>query len=166
MRAGSAAETDARAAAAGTAHEQERTSRYDLVGCVAGDVERQQEMSVEGAARLLEVQVEEAPVGRPAGRQHHVVDRGRQVTEELLEGSRIGSIEGRSAQSVELDRGASEGLGIPAGKDQLGPLSACSPGRFKPDTGATADHDDGLPEQFRFTLNGRGVGCGAHDSSK
>src|SRR5262249_23641904 len=66
---------------------------------------------------------------------------------------------------VEFARGALEALGIPAGEDQLGPLSACSSGRFEPNAGAPADHDDGLPEKFRFALDGRGGGCAAHDSS-
>jgi hypothetical protein len=30
-------------------------------------------------------------------------------------------------------------------------------GRFEPDAGATADHDDGLPKEFRSALDGRGV---------
>jgi hypothetical protein len=37
--------------------------------------------------------------------------------------------------------------------------SACLSGRFKSDAGATAYHDDGLPEKFGLTLNGRGCGC-------
>jgi hypothetical protein len=37
---------------------------------------------------------------------HQVIDRGRQVAEEPLEGSRIRSVEGRSAQRVEFARGA------------------------------------------------------------
>lgn len=115
---------------------------------------------------LLEVQVEKAPVVRPAGCHHHVVDRGRQVTEEPFDGSGIRGVEGRGAQRFELVCGALKAFGIPAGEDQLGPLSACSPGRFEPDTGATADHDDGLPEEFRFALDGKGGGCGAHYSSK
>jgi hypothetical protein len=45
------------------------------------------------------------------------------------------------------------------------PLSACSSRRFEPDAGTTADHDDGLPAEFRFALDGRSGGCGAHDSS-
>ena len=56
-------------------------------------------------------------------------------------------------------------LGITARKDQLGSLNACAPGRLEPDAGATADHDDGLPEEFRSALDRRGGGCGAHDSS-
>ena len=102
---------------------------------------------------------------RLASRHHHVVDRGRQVTEEPLEGSRIRGVEGCGAQRVELARGALEALGIPAGEDHLGPLSACSSGRFEPDAGAAADHDDGLPEEFWFAMNGKGSGCGAHNSS-
>ena len=42
----------------------------------------------EGGASLVEVDVEKAPVVWPAGRHHHVVDRGRRVTEEAVEGSR------------------------------------------------------------------------------
>ena len=46
-------------------------------------------------------------------------------------------------------------LGIPAGENQPGSLSARSSCRFEPDAGATADHDDGLPEEFWFALNGK-----------
>jgi len=119
-------------AAAGAAHEQQRASRSHLAGGTAGDLEYQQEVLVEGAARLREVQVDEAPVVRPASCDHHVVDRGRQLTEEPLEGSRICGIEDRRAQRVEFARGAPQALGIPAGEDQLGTLSACSSGRFEP----------------------------------
>jgi len=43
-------------------------------------------------------------------------------------------------------------------------LSARSSGRFEPNAGATADHHDGLPEEFRFAPDGSGA-CGAHDTS-
>ena len=52
------------------------------MGGAAGDLEHQQEVRVEGAACLLEVHVQEAPVVRLAGGHHHVVDGGLQVTEE------------------------------------------------------------------------------------
>ena len=58
-----------------------------------------------------------------------------------------------------------EALGIPAGEDHVGPLGACASGRFEPDAGAAADHDDGLPEEFRFALAGDAVVAAAHDSS-
>src|SRR3989442_2389432 len=122
-------------------------------------------MLVEGAARLREVQVDEAPVVRPASCNHQVVDLGRQVREEPLEGNRIRGVEGLRAQRVEFARGAPQAVGIRAGKDQLATISGCSWGGFEPDAGATADHDYGLPEQFRFALRGRGGGSGAHDSS-
>jgi hypothetical protein len=67
-----------------------------------------------------------------------VVDGGRKVTEEPLEGNRIRRVKSRGAQRVDLARGALEGLGIPAGEDQLGTLGVCSPGGFEPDAGATA----------------------------
>jgi hypothetical protein len=82
------------------------------------------------------------------------------------EGSSIRGIEGRGAEHFELARNPPQALGVPSREDHAGPLSACSPGRFEPDAGATADHDDGLPEDFSFTPKGRGSGCGAHGSSR
>ena len=124
---------------------------------VAGDLDHQQDVFIDRAARLLEVQIDEAPVVRPASRYHHVVDRGWQVAEEPIEGGRIRGIEGRSAQRIELARGAFKAHGIPPGEDHPGPLNACSPGRFEPHSGAAADHNDGLPEEFRLAPTGR---CG------
>jgi hypothetical protein len=106
---------------------------------VAGDLEHQQEMLVEGAARPLEVHVEKTPIVRLACFHHYVVDRGRKVTEESLEWSRIGGVEGRYAQRFELAGGALKTLGIPAGEGQPGPLSACSSGRFEPNASAAAN---------------------------
>jgi len=91
------------------------------------------------------------------GRSHAVCFvSDRRLQPPKTEGSRIHGIKGRGAQRIELARGALEALGIPAGEDQLGPFSASSSGRFEPDAGATADHDDGLSEEFRFALDGRG----------
>src|SRR4029453_10784907 len=143
-------EADAWAAAAGAAHEQQRAPWSHLAGSVAGDLEYQQEVLVEGVARLRDVHVDEASIVRPASGDHRVVDRGRQVSEEPLEGTRIRGVEGRRAQRAELARGGVPGMGIPAGEDPVGPPRTRSSGRFEPDTGAAANHYDGLPAQFRF----------------
>jgi hypothetical protein len=135
------------------------------VGSVACHLEHPQEVRVEGTAQLLQVHVEEAPVVRPAGCHHQVVYRCRQFSEESLQGSRIVGVEGRYAQRVKLAGGALQALGIPAGEDKPGPLRACSPGRFEPDAGATANHDDSLPKKFRFSLDGSGSAYHAHNSS-
>jgi hypothetical protein len=37
-------------------------------------------------------------------------------------------------------------------EDHLRPFRARSSRRFEPDTCAAADHDDGLPKQFRFAM--------------
>jgi hypothetical protein len=94
-----------------------------------------------------------------------VVNRRGQLVEEPPEPFEVGGVEGPGAQRVELARGALEALGIPAGEDKFGPFSACSSSRLEPDAGATADYDDGLPEEFRFALDGRGGCCTAHNSS-
>ena len=82
--------------------------------------------------------------------------RGRQRCADEAGGDQIDS------DRCEFPRGMLQALGIPAGQDQVGPLSARSPRRFEPTAGGTADHDDGLPEQVRFAPGGRGGGCGAH----
>ena len=92
---------------------------------------------------------------RPASRDHHVVDRGRQVPEEPLEGRRIRGVEGRSAERAELARGALQALGSRPVRITLAPSARASSGRFEPDAGAAADHDDGLPEQFRLARVGQ-----------
>jgi hypothetical protein len=76
----------------------------------------------------------------------------------------IRGVEGRGAQRIDPACGVLEALGIPASEGYLGPLHACSSRRFKPDAAATADHDNGLPEEFWFALHDRDDGCGAHDS--
>ena len=98
-----------------------------------------------------------AHITRSAGRDHHVIDWRRQVPEELLERSRIRGVERRGALRAELAPGALQALGIPAREDHVRALLARASRRFEPDAGATADHDDGLPEQFRFAM--------AHDQS-
>src|SRR5262249_42468711 len=54
--------------------------------------------------------------------------------------------------------------GIPAREDHPGPFCTCPTCRFESNAGATADHDNGLPKQLRFTVDGRGS-HGAHGSS-
>src|SRR5262249_15258333 len=92
-------------------------------------------------------------------------DRGRQVSEESFQRRRIIGVEGGGAQRADLARGALEARAIPGREDHFAPLSARSSGGFEPDAGAAADHDDGLSEEFRLARDGRGGGCGAHDSS-
>jgi hypothetical protein len=110
------------------------------------------------AARLCKVDVGEPRVVRATGGDQDVVDRGRQLVEEPLEALEVGGVERRTAQRTEFVRGVLDAFRIAAGENQLGPSSACSPTRFEPDAGATADDDDGLPEEFRFALDERG-GC-------
>jgi hypothetical protein len=125
---------------------------------VAGDLERQQNVLIDGAAYLCEVHVNQAPVVGFASCDHHMVNRW-QIAEEPLQRNRIRSVKGRRAQRAKLARGALQALGIPCGKYQLRTCSACLSGRFKSDSGASAYHDDNLPEKFELALNGRGCGC-------
>jgi hypothetical protein len=117
------------------------------------------------AARLFEVEFRQRRVvGTGAGDQH-VVDRRGQLVEEPPEPFEVGGVEGRGTLRIELAGGALERLGVSGNEDDVCSLSARSSGRFESDAGATADYDDGLPEQFRFAPDGRASGCGTHDSS-
>ena len=91
---------------------------------------------------------------RAAGRDHHMVDRCRQVSEERLQGGRVVGVEGRGALRADFQRRSFEPVGIAAGEDDIGTLGAGASGRLQPDAGAAADHDDGLSGKFRFALGG------------
>ena len=119
-------------------------------------------MLADGEARLLELDLPQGPVMRPGAGDHHVVDRGRQVSEESFQRSRIIGVEGGGAQRADLARGALEAVAIPGGEDQLCPLSARSSGGFEPDAGAAADHDDGLPEELGFAKGREDSACSGH----
>src|SRR5579871_1485417 len=54
---------------------------------------------------------------------------------------------------------------IPACKDHLSPIGACSTCRFESDASATADHNNDLPKELRFTMYGGGDSNAAHRSS-
>ena len=89
----------------------------------------------------------------------------REVTEEPIESNRIRGVEGRGTQGINLTGSVPEALGIPAREDHTGPFCTCTTCRFESDAGATADHNNGLPRELRFTVDGRGDSYGAHRSS-
>jgi hypothetical protein len=86
----------------------------------------------------------------------------REVTEEPIESNRIGGVEGCGTQRINLTGSVLEAIGIPARKDHLGPFCMCTTCRLESDAGATADHNNGLPKELRFTVSGRGDRHGAH----
>jgi hypothetical protein len=60
----------------------------------------------------------------------------------------VGGVEGGDA-GAEFEADAVQAIRVARGEDHVGSLSACSQGRFEPDASAPADHDDGLPCEFR-----------------
>ena len=122
-------------------------------------------MLLEAAAHVGEVHVEDAAIVRVARGDHHVIDGGRELLEETIDRSGIGSVEGGGAQRAQLACGALQRLGIASSENQLGAFGARLPGCFKADAGAAADDNDGLAEKCWFVMNGRSAGCGTHDSS-
>jgi hypothetical protein len=92
-----------------------------------------------------------------------VIDAGRQITEEPVEGSGIRGVESRGVERAEFPTGDLEALGIPSGEYQFDSRRARSARRFEPYAGAAADHDDGLSAEFRIVLLAAGIGCAPHD---
>ena len=70
----------------------------------------------------------------------------------MLQRRRIIHIEGGGAPGVDVQCGPLQAIGIPTGEDDVGALGAGHPGGFQPDSGASADEDDGLSEQGRFAV--------------
>jgi hypothetical protein len=115
-------------------------------------------VSAQPLAHLCRVHLEQGAVARAAGRDHHMVDRCRQVLEEPLQGGRVVGVEGGGALRAEFPRRLLEPVGTTAGEDDIGTLGSSASGCFEPDTRAAADHDDGLSHQFRFTPGGHRSG--------
>lgn len=107
-------------------------------------------MAVEIADHPRVVQLGQRRVVRAGAGHHHVIDRPGQVGEEPPEGGRVGGVEGRDRVRADVGRGLLEVFGVPARQDDLGAVGAGPAGGFQADAGAAADHDDGLPGQFRF----------------
>src|SRR5215470_8196861 len=82
-----------------------------------------------------------------------------------LKSKRIRGVESRGTQGVNLTGSVLEAVGIPPREDHLGPFCAWTTCRFEPDASAIADHNNGLPKEPRFSVDGRGDGYGAHRSS-
>src|SRR5262249_17823112 len=114
---------------------------------------RQPEVLVEHAARLLEVDVCKWRVVRGAGGNHHVIDGCRQLVEEPREAIEVRRVEGRTAHGSELARRVLEALRVPGREDHVGALGPRSTGGFEPDSGAAADHHDGLPGELRLVAH-------------
>ena len=91
-----------RAPTAGAAHEEQCPSRAHLARRVAGDLDRQQEMRLDVAARLVEVELGQRRVVGAGPRDQHVVDRRRQLAEEPLEPVEVGGVECRRAARAQL----------------------------------------------------------------
>ena len=68
----------------------------------------------------------------------------RQVTEELLQGSRVVRVEGGGALSAHLQRRLLEAIRIAPGEDDVGALCPGASSRLQPDPRAAADDHDGL----------------------
>jgi hypothetical protein len=86
-----------------------------------------------------------------------VVDRRRQIGEESVKGGRVRGVEGGGAQRADLGRGVLQAFFTAAGEDDVGAFGAGTTGGFEADARASADHDDGLPGQFRSALGERGI---------
>ena len=84
-------ESNGWAATARAADEQQRSSRSHLMGSIAADLERQQQVRLL-AARLFEEVRQRRAVGTRASNQQ-VIDRRGQVAKKLLEGFEIGGVE-------------------------------------------------------------------------
>jgi hypothetical protein len=153
------------APAASPADEHQRARWPHLARGIARDVKSQRDVIVERGAHLGRVHLQQGPVDRASGCDHHVVDRRWQILEEPLQGGSVSSGEGRRPLRPDLFGRLAEPDRIAAGEDDLGTLRPGAPGCLKPAARTAADRHDRLPGQFRFVLD-CGRSAAAHGSSR
>ena len=145
-------------APAGAAHEQQRAAGPHPAHGVLRHGDGQPQVRIPVPVRPVPVQLGQRRVVRPGAGDQHMVDHRGQAGEEQAERGRVGGVEGGGAARAHLGCGGLEAAGVAGGQDHAGALGARPAGGLQADAGAAADHDDGLPGQFRFAP-GAGDGC-------
>ena len=87
-------ESLSRAAATSPPHEEESSSRANLVCGVTSDLQRQKQMGLNIPVRLFKIELGQGRVIGAWASNQHVVDRSGQFVEEPREAVRVGSIKG------------------------------------------------------------------------
>src|SRR4030095_3904690 len=92
-------EAGCRASRAGAPHEKQCPSRPNLARGIPSDLQRQQKMSFDVAAKPFNVELRQRRIVRTGASDQHVVNRCRQLVEEPFEPVEVGGVEGRDAGS-------------------------------------------------------------------
>jgi hypothetical protein len=100
------------------AHEEQR-SRMNLFPRHAGHLHRQEKMGLHVAARLVKFELGQPRVVRPETREKNMISPIRQLVEEALQLSEVGSVKGRAALCAKLTRRALKGLRIAGDEDEV-----------------------------------------------
>src|ERR1700683_3884195 len=95
-------------------------------------------------ASPLEIEACQRRIIRSRASHQHMVHRGGQVIEKLVEELEVGSIERGNTNCIDLSRSTLERFSNSRCENHLGTLSTCSSGSFKTNAGAPADHNNGL----------------------
>jgi hypothetical protein len=130
-------------ATVGATREQQRATRTDLARGLASDLQREQEMRLQIATRLVDIELDERHVVRAGTGDQHVVDRSPQLVEEPGEPVEVRRVECGDA-AFDLEAGALHPLGVACRDDDRGSLLVCPPGGLEADAGTPADHQQRL----------------------
>src|SRR5262249_2326452 len=125
----------------------------DLARRTSCNLDRKQEVCLDVATRLLDVEVRKRRVVRARSGDEDVVDLTRQSFEELRELVEVDRVEGRGAYRAQLARSVLEAFGIAAGQHDVGTLRPRASRSLEPDTGTASDDDDRLPGQLRVATH-------------
>src|ERR1043165_2007818 len=115
--------------------------------------------------RPIKIKLHQRRVVRTRASDQHVVHRRWQLIKKLFEELKVSSIESCRAHGANFVRGTSKTLRISPSENHLGPFGVCPSRSFKSDATTTANDQDGLAQEFWFSLTDRGGRYGIHGSS-
>ena len=87
-----------------------------------------------------------------------MIDWFRQALEESVEDAASAASKAAEVSAWTSDAARSKRSGLRPPEDDVCALGACQSRCFESDTGATADYDDGLADEFRLALDSRETG--------
>ena len=146
-----------RIASIDTPREDQRARRTHRPNGRMGNLERQEQMSIEVATDSFDVEHRASRIGGSRARHEDVIDR-RELIEEPPESIEVGSVEGGDA-GAQFEAYAIDTLRVTRREDHIGTFPRGSPRGLETDPRRSPDHQERLDRDLGFPSHAMAQSC-------